>query len=591
MSRSQVPWLVKVLYTHNPFYLISACLFVYGLKLMFRVGDSSVLFQQGAVGYMQPWNLMGSLAAVTILMAVTAILIVRFGKVWEDARSLVLIVLLMFLAIAVSFDELINVASGAENKLIQVGMLFGFGTLLSLATAEGLIRGLRLSIPWAYRLPLYAFIVLFFFWPSLLLPGLIPLTPIQTRMLIVAFPLAAAAVTLSLIPAIRQGTSIIADNGTPWKWPWLPWTPFVFLWAAVCFRSYSLTISFDTPLQTGHFWDSAFGVYQLVPLFAAIATVILEIAVVQKNVRLQNSVMLFLPLLLIPANPWVAPWHHLPTYASFAVYVTDTIASPVFLTLMLLLAMSVWAIWRGVTNGRMLLDCLLLIAVFAGPTAFRLETSSVFHNAATWWPLAIFAGLQIVTGWRTSGTLRILAGLSAAAFLPMILLKHTGAGDFSEWRMFIMMHLLLFAPVIAFLRSKNDDGETLPAFNAIQWSASMLCSIVSLLNRQVSPIFILSYVVVLTAIMPLIGKLLNERLYLALATLHCGVASAIGCVGSIVALFTVQMSSGVRQVVFACLSFIAAVVISVLKSGAGRRIRVSWLIWRRRTRFHSNHPA
>ena len=88
MPRSQVPCLVRVLYTHNPFYLISACLFAYGLKLMFRVGDSSVLFNQGSVAYMQPWNLMASLAAVTILMAVTAVLIVRLGKVWEDARLL-----------------------------------------------------------------------------------------------------------------------------------------------------------------------------------------------------------------------------------------------------------------------------------------------------------------------------------------------------------------------------------------------------------------------------------------------------------------------------------------------------------------------
>ena len=590
MSRSQVPWLVKVLYTHNPFYLISACLFVYGLKLMFRVGDSSVLFNQGSVGYMQPWNLMASLAAVTILMAVTAILIVRLGKVWEDARSLVLVVLLMFLAIAVSFDELINVASHAENRLSQVGLLFGCGVLFSLATAEGLIRGLRLSIPWAYRLPLYAFIVLFFVWPSILLPGLIPLTPLQTRMLIVTFPLAAALVTLSLIPAIRQGSSIIENNGTPWKWPWLPWTPFVFLWAAVCFRSYSLTISFDIPVQSGHFWDSAFGVYQLVPLFMAIAVVILEIAVVQRNVALQNAVLLFSPLLLILANPWVAPWHQLPTYSSFAVYVTDTIGSPVFLTLMVLLAMSAWAIWRGVKNGQVLLNALLLLAIFVGPTAFRSSTSSVIHNATEWWPLALFSLIQCVAGWRSSNPWKTCAGLAAAAFLPLILLKNSGS-ESSEWRMFITVHLLLIPPMIAYWRSKNDEGETLPVLNALQWSATMLIGIVSLLNRQMPPSIVLVYAALVTALMPLIGRLMQEQLFLVLAAIHCGIALAIGCVGTVVALFTVQMSSGVRQVVFAGLSFIAAVVISVLKSGTGRRIRVSWQIWRRRSRITHNQSA
>ena len=97
MPRSKVPGIVSLIYTQNPFYLISACLFVYGLKLLFRSGDSAMLFQRGAVAYMEPWGLMSSFAAVTVLMAVTAILVVRLGKVWEDARSLVLIVLLMLL--------------------------------------------------------------------------------------------------------------------------------------------------------------------------------------------------------------------------------------------------------------------------------------------------------------------------------------------------------------------------------------------------------------------------------------------------------------------------------------------------------------
>ena len=101
-SRSNSRNVLSLIYFHNPFYLISTTLFVYGLKLLFRDGNSSVLFEQGTVTYMQPWSLLASLAGVTVLMAVTAVLIVRCGKVWEDARSLVLIVLLMLLAIAVS---------------------------------------------------------------------------------------------------------------------------------------------------------------------------------------------------------------------------------------------------------------------------------------------------------------------------------------------------------------------------------------------------------------------------------------------------------------------------------------------------------
>lgn len=145
--------------------------------------------------------------------------------------------------------------------------------------------------------------------------------------------------------------------------------------------------------------------------------------------------------------------------------------------------------------------------------------------------------------------------------------------------------------MIAYWRSKSTIGETIPVWNALQWSTTMLIGIVSLLNRQMSPIIIFGYAALVTALMPLIGKLMKEQLFLVLAAIHCGIALAIGCVGCAVAMFTVQMSSGVRQVVFACLSFIAAVMISILKSGAGRRIRISWYLWRRRSRIVHNHAA
>ena len=70
MSRSQSRGLLSLIYVHNPFYLISACLFVYGLKLLFRAGNTSVLFERGSVAYMEPWGLMSSFAGITLLMTV-----------------------------------------------------------------------------------------------------------------------------------------------------------------------------------------------------------------------------------------------------------------------------------------------------------------------------------------------------------------------------------------------------------------------------------------------------------------------------------------------------------------------------------------
>jgi hypothetical protein len=228
MSQCRVPWLIRLLYTHNPFYLISACLFVYGLKLLFRTGNAAVLFQRGTVEYMSPTGLMGSLVAVTLLMAATAVLIVRLGKVWEDARSLVLIVLLMLLAISVSLDELLSMASEQEKGLLEIGGMVLSGAAIAVGMVELLIRGLQVRLSWLWRGPLYLLLTLFFGWPLLLLPEIMPFDTAQVRSLIAAFPTVAALISLLLLPGIRQGSASVRDNGTPW-------TLAVAAMDAVCF--------------------------------------------------------------------------------------------------------------------------------------------------------------------------------------------------------------------------------------------------------------------------------------------------------------------------------------------------------------------
>ena len=47
---------------------------------------------------------MGGLVAYTLVLSLAAFVVIRFGKVWDDGRSLLLLVILMLLAISVSFD-------------------------------------------------------------------------------------------------------------------------------------------------------------------------------------------------------------------------------------------------------------------------------------------------------------------------------------------------------------------------------------------------------------------------------------------------------------------------------------------------------
>ena len=89
----------RFLYNHNPFYLLSACLVLYGLQTAFQDGGS---VPENA------WLLVSTLSGYTLLLAITAYAAVRFGRVWEDARSLALLVIFMFVAISVSLDQICN---------------------------------------------------------------------------------------------------------------------------------------------------------------------------------------------------------------------------------------------------------------------------------------------------------------------------------------------------------------------------------------------------------------------------------------------------------------------------------------------------
>ena len=580
MSRSKVPKLVSLLYVHNPFYLISACLFVFGLKLLFRTGDSSVLFHQGSVAYIEPWGLLGSLAGITALMAVTAILIVRFGRVWEDARSLILVVLLMLLAISVSSDELINLLSDNDNSLGHLVTMFGLGASFAIVIGELLIRGLRIQLNAAYRLPLYSFLILFFTWPALLLPEVTSLQMSQTRWLIAAFPLISGLLTLMLIPAIRKGSVAVAGNGTPWSWPLFPWTPFVFIALAVCFRSYSLTMSFDPLTNSGHYWDTTFGLYQLVPFVLAVLVVLLEIGTVEKLTKLQHGVMLVAPGLLVVANPWLVPWSRLPGYSTFTYAVVDELASPVFLTMAGLSLFYVWAWWKGVRHAEAGVFGMVLLATVIGPGAFGHRTWEINNQSMNWWPLLALAAVQIVVGIRRRHSFRTFVGILIATFVisrTMAQFDHLRAGPG-----FAMVHLFLVSALITGVFFRDDFAKFLRDMGPPLVSATMLVGLM-LLNQADSAVAdLFQYGIAMTILPFVLAWLLNNREYFTFALIHSGVGLLATISMGIYALFTTSMPPGVKPVILAVTSFAVAVFISVLKSGLSRRIRMCWLTKYRR---------
>jgi hypothetical protein len=589
MSQCRVPWLIRLLYTHNPFYLISACLFVYGLKLLFRAGNSAVLFQRGTVEYMSPTGLMGSLVAVTLLMAATAVLIVRLGKVWEDARSLVLIVLLMLLAISVSLDELLSMASEQEKGLLEIGGMVLSGAAIAVGMVELLIRGLEVRLSWIWRGPLYLLLTLFFGWPLLLLPEIMPFGTAQIQSLIAVFPTVAALIALLLLPGIRQGSASVRDNGTPWTWPWLPWTPFVFLAVAICFRSYSLTISFDAPDGNVSFWDTIFGLYLLVPLALAVTILLIEIGIVEKRPQLSSTVLTLSPAIMFMAWPWGVPWSRLPSYYRFATEFSNSFGSPVLLTLLALLLISAWAWRRGVARGESMTWAFLMLATVIGPRTLIHPYAPLFAEQFQVVPVIVLASLKLASAFYRNRTRDLLTGLVILALLPMVV---DLPAVVLPWRSFLSLHLAYAAFLIVALF--RIDQSAWRRTSAVLLLITLIFGLIMMIRRHESTIVLASYFVTVTMFAAVCYHWLNERWYLVVTFLNGFVGLLGGLVGAFWTLSTVQMESGMRQVIFGGISFLAAVVISILKTDVGRRLKLRLLTARHTVTewlFESNGQA
>ncbi len=564
--------LVRFLYNHNPFYLLSACLFVYGLKSIFRVGNSAMLFDAGTVGYMEPWGLMLSLAAITLLMSLTAIVIVRFGGVWEDARSIVMVVLLMFFAISVSFDELLAVKSDRDTggTLLSVMLLMAASLFFSIGVSETLIRGLLVRLGMTWRLPLYLFLVLFFGYPILLLPEMMPWSTTKIQWLIGFFPTVAGLITLTLIPAIRQGAGSVANNGTPWSWPMFPWSPFVMIACAVMFRSYSLTISFDAPGLTTHFWDSAFGVYLLVPFLLAVLVLLLEISIVEKLPRLQNGVLACSSILLLMAHPRIVPWHRLPSYAAFVDQLTYSVASPVYLTMFGLSLFFTWALWRGVKAAEFgWIVSLLGLAIV--PTRIFVDASTGLGlRDGQVWPLLVLGVVYAQKFWRhrTSGS-AVLVVLAAMFVLRLILMK----GGLGGWNNFVSLNIALIA-VIWIGRALCDDlAEILRELGPPMLTFSTVSGSLMLLGREMPLIVAVAYVLLMTAAAFVFAKIWKSEFWLSIFSLHCIVLAGGSFVVGTYMFVAMKLPDGVKTVILAGISFLTALAVSGLKAGMAASLR------------------
>ena len=347
-SRSLIRWVS----CNNPFYAVSALLVCLGLWVSFG----------GQVE--QTWALMAGMTGYTLLLAVTACLLVRFLGVWDDVRTVMLLTVLMFLATSVTFDEVLAVAP-------QRGIACFVGGLVFAATvSEGMLRGARLTLPLAFRLPYLLALALFFLYPAALVPLLDHPRNEGLEWALFGFSPAAGLVALTLLPAIRRGRAYVRDNGSPWPWAWYPWSLFGVLGFAVMARSALLCWSMHH-LERRAAEPYIFGPYFLVPFLFSVVLTLLEIGLVERNKTVLRTALAMPAILTI-----LAAVGHRPeaVYQGFMTRFTATLGgTPLYLTLAASAGFYVYAWWRRVPLATGALTAVLLCLAFIEPATRDLD--------------------------------------------------------------------------------------------------------------------------------------------------------------------------------------------------------------------------
>lgn len=537
--------LARFLYTHNPFYAISASLVFWGLQSSFDLHVYSF----------QTFALMGGLVAYTLVLSLAAFVVIRLGKVWDDGRSLLLLVVLMLLAISISFD-------GALMRNLRNGTLCCVGGLLfSILVSEGLLRGLAIRLPALFRLPYCLILGLFFLYP-VALRWTLPDDPDSPgiKWALLAFPSLAALVYLSLLPAVRRGPGYVRENGTPWPWPWYPWTVFFVIGLGVCGRSYYLCVSMH---QTGGF-TTIFAPYFVVPFLLAANILLLEGGLVARSVATVRVAMLAAAGLLLLA---LVP----PTGKYSLRFIEETLvgtigAGPLFLTALGVVAFYGWAALRRVAYAGESLSAALLILAVVGPETISRATMHVPPHA---YPILAVGVLLLLIALPRPTALRCFVAACCVIIGATLAFRGTA---FTAYRGVIPAHLVLGAAMLigavysgALARWLQHAGAVFLLAAAI---AAMTVSPAHFDNAP--PIGLMVYPAVVVLVAAGYGLLVRNWLYFATAVV------AVSCwlgVGSVHGYRQLRPAvAGLNYILFGALSLVVAMLISLGKAGILRRL-------------------
>lgn len=442
---------LSYLYNNNPFYVISAVLMLFAVRSAYGTIE---------IGAINCWVMMGVLAGYTLLLAGIGVLIVRWGKVWEDARSILLLLLLLFLGVSVSADDLFSRISPEMGTTLLIA-----GFLFSAIVSEAVLWGAGIRLGLRYRIPYHLMLALFYVAPWWCSPEMHPRSSESLEWMLFLFPVAASILFLFLLPAIRGGASYVKGNGTPWGWPWFPWIAFGMIAACVSLRSFALCLTFG---PAGPMWiesgsgprlisfDTLWGFYFLIPLGLALLFLLLEGGLVTKNKAFQAGVIQVSPLLLLLAMPVGTGSVH----NGFLFKVTDSIGSPIWMTLWMLVGFYFWAAFRRVPGAIWAgLGAIALLSI-VGPQT--LGSRTLIDPSP--WPLlldgVVLLGLGI--GKRSSGICAM--GVMAATLGIWLVIPDT---VLYQYRFTTCFHLLWISALVLGVTLNDSFSRILNCVSAL----------------------------------------------------------------------------------------------------------------------------
>ncbi len=382
--------LLATLYTHNPFYLISAGLVLFGAQ--------ACLTNPGPLESLQPWISIGSLTVYSMALVTTGILLVRRGGVWEDARTIFLVVPLLFAAIASLTDGLWLEQPTLAAITVIAGLVF------STSICELTFRSLKLVLPPLFRLSVYFAIAILFLAPFAYEARSCFFPSVHVGVVTFLVPTAFAVLLLGLCyaaPIAKRATRRVSrlnqsNSASRWRWPAYPWSLFLAFGLAVIGRTFLLALAFESAPGIQCSIDG----YFLVPIAVAIGVLLIEYNFRRRHSEIPYQVLLFAPLMLLFQEGWNS--------ASAAREFSDTLSlfgSPIWIPVLGLIVIYAYGVGRRVEGAEFFLTLTVLFS------------SMIAIDTRSWWdahpqnplPLFALAGLQFGLPRERVSTARWLA--------------------------------------------------------------------------------------------------------------------------------------------------------------------------------------